>query len=327
MKVSIVIPTKNRVGVLEETIAHILTRQNYPQDKLEIIIINDGEEFDDSFRQKYPGVKIQKNKGAGAASARNTGAELATNELLLFIDDDILIAKNCIERHVKLHELYKESIVSGTWKYDDSLVANFKKTAFGRYKLLYDYQPDKIDKGLVADGVYSIECLASFNLSIIKADFNRIGGFNLKFPFAGCEDQEFTMRAKEIGFALLFDTLNISINNEKDRANLDKWLNRQYTGVQGYVMLCDIFPYKKQEKLYLENAPISKNDSLNLKLKKTGKYWLSINASLILIKGMTRVLEKIGIEDKVLFKLYNTLCGLYLSKGFRYSYKNYKKIN
>ncbi|MGP8217429.1 MAG: glycosyltransferase family 2 protein [Bacteroidia bacterium] len=322
MNVSIIIPTKNRASILEEAISHLFTVQKYPLENFEVIVVNDGDLLPGKLLQRYPNVKIIKNNGSGAGNARNTGADIAKNELLLFIDDDMLIGDNCISLHIELHKKFDRALVSGSWVYGQSMINLLVSSPFGRYKLKYDYKSlEGKNENMIAPGIYSTNSLASFNLSIYKKDFWELGGFNVNFPFAGCEDQEFTMRAIAKGYKLLLDANNICINNEKDRIDLNKWLMRQYTGVQGYVLLCDLFPFRKKEVLYYENAPINSGDSLRLKLKKEAKYMLSSNIVLPVILYITRLSEKLKINDSFLFRLYNALCGLYLYKGFRYSCK------
>jgi GT2 family glycosyltransferase len=322
MDVSIIIPTKNRSSILEETLHSIYTKQIYNLNNLEVIVINDGEELPVVLSQKYPSVKIIKNTSNGAASARNMGAEVAQNELLLFIDDDILIGEDCIKKHVEIHSRYKRCIVSGTWNYDKTMLELFKSTHFGRYKLINDYKPLAIkEERSISPNLYKTDSLASFNMSILKTDFSILGGFNTHFPFAGCEDQEFTIRAKEIGFLLLLDCSNININNEKDRTDMEKWLVRQFTGIQGYALMCELFPFKKSERLNTENNYIKMSDTTKLKLKKSLKYILAKKIPLNTIKYLTKICEQLNITDSILFKCYNLLCGLYLYKGFQYSLK------
>lgn len=321
MNVSVIIPTKDRSSILEETLQHIYQIPDFREKPNEVIVINDGKLQLDYLLQKYKNLQIHRNKSKGAAGARNTGAALAKNDLLLFLDDDMLMSNDCLARHTDLHIKYPHSLVSGSWEYTATMVEVLQKSPFGRYKLLNDYRAiTGTEENKLSDGIYAATSLASFNLSIMHTDFEELKGFNDSFPYAGCEDQEFTMRAKEKGYTLVLDTSNICINNEKDRADMNKWLTRQYTGVQGYPLLCELFPYRKSEALFVENTPINTNDSFALKVKKGFKYILSFSPLLALLKGTTSLLSSLNFSDKLLARLYKTLCGLYLYKGFRTSY-------
>jgi glycosyltransferase involved in cell wall biosynthesis len=326
MKVSLIIPTKNRPLILQATIDNLFNCQNFPAHELEVIVVNDGEEELSQLRQKYETLKIIQNQGkGGAAGARNTGAGVATGQLLLFIDDDILIGKDCIQRHCSLHTEYQNAIISGAWIHNPDLVIQMQSTPFGRYKLKNDYLASHGDpQKELKPGLFWAEALASFNLSVLRSDFRTLGGFNTEFQYAGCEDQEFTMRAKANNFLLLLDMNNINWHNEVDRGDMKKWLMRQYTGVQGFPLLCELFPLNKQGALYFENIPIQRNDSLRIKVKKSIKYFLSGSLMLAIIKSITRILERVNAGDRMLFRCYSALCGLYLYKGFRLSFDKEK---
>jgi glycosyltransferase involved in cell wall biosynthesis len=326
MMVSLIIPTKNRPLILEATIDNLFNCSKFPAHQLEVIVVNDGKEELSQLRQKYETLKIIQNQGkGGAAGARNTGAAVATGDLLLFIDDDILVGEDSIHRHCTLHTEYPKALISGAWIHNPDLVIQMKGTPFGRYKLKNDYLASHGDpQKVLKPGLFWAEALASFNLSVLKSDFTALGGFNTEFQYAGCEDQEFTMRAKANNFLLLLDMNNINLHNEVDRADMKKWLMRQYTGVQGFPLLCELFPFNKQGALYFENIPIQRNDSLRIKVKKSIKFWLSGSLTLALITGITRLLEGVNAGDRLLFRCYSALCGLYLYKGFRLSFDQEK---
>ena len=327
MNLSIIIPTLNRNNILKETIHSILFRQDYPIAKIEIIVINDGEgEIDlGDLNMEENNLKIIKNPSDGVCSARNLGARLAKNELLLFIDDDILISGENITRHVKLHGQYENALITGRWEYTEEFLKEMRKTPFSRYKLAYDYKCMKGYELLEFEsGIFLAESLASFCLSLRKDLFEKTGGFDENFPHAGAEDQEFSQRAKKMGYTLLYDPTNICFHNEKDRLNIDAWLQRQYRGVMGFVYFAKKEPKNKEKELYYENTPINGKDSYKLKFKKIGKYILSKSFWLNLIRRGVGLMEKFRLPDKYIFKGYKILCGLYIYKGFTVSYTKLK---
>jgi glycosyltransferase involved in cell wall biosynthesis len=94
-KVSVVIPTYNRAGLISETIQSVLD-QTFAD--FEIVVVDDGStdntkdvvaSFEDS-RIKYI---YQENRGLSAA--RNTGANASNTDYILFLDsDDLLLPHN-----------------------------------------------------------------------------------------------------------------------------------------------------------------------------------------------------------------------------------------
>jgi len=89
VKVSTIIPTYNRSGVLPATVESALA-QTYPD--FEVIVVNDGSEDDTrqiAERIDDPRVTvIHHAHNRGVAAARNTGIEAARGTLLAFLDDD-----------------------------------------------------------------------------------------------------------------------------------------------------------------------------------------------------------------------------------------------
>ncbi len=88
---SLVIPTRNRSGILRECLAAAL-RQTVP---LEIIVLDDGSTDDTAevVRREFPQVRYERFGGPnGPAFVRNRGSELATAPILFPLDDDAVLA-------------------------------------------------------------------------------------------------------------------------------------------------------------------------------------------------------------------------------------------
>ncbi len=92
--VSVVLPTHNRSAMLRDCLENGLFLQNYPRDRWEIVLINDGsvddtEEVVQELIPKSPvPVRYFKLEGRGATAARNFGMQQARGEIVAHIDDD-----------------------------------------------------------------------------------------------------------------------------------------------------------------------------------------------------------------------------------------------
>ena len=87
LRASVVIPTKNRYGILSETLRSIL-QQDEP---LEIIVLDDGSSdgTPDRLRAEFPSVRVESfRRSRGPSYRRNQGARLAKGDFLFTIDDD-----------------------------------------------------------------------------------------------------------------------------------------------------------------------------------------------------------------------------------------------
>ena len=89
---SVIIPTFNREAFLLDAVRSAV---NASPENTEIIVVNDGSEFSENVKSALDILNISVLKtegGIGAGGARNQGAEHATGQWLLFLDDDDLIA-------------------------------------------------------------------------------------------------------------------------------------------------------------------------------------------------------------------------------------------
>lgn len=103
MKISVIVPIYNVEQFLEECLASIIGQSYY---NLEIILVDDGSTDDsakicDRFAIIDERVKVIHKRNGGSAAARNDGLQIATGELIGFIDSDDLIALDFFEKLFK----------------------------------------------------------------------------------------------------------------------------------------------------------------------------------------------------------------------------------
>lgn len=101
MKVSCIITTYNRPELLVDAIDSVL-RQSLPPDEIIVVDDNSSVSYADVI-EKYQGqvqfVKTSEGK-KGVSAARNTGIELATGDVIAFLDDDDLWLERKVEFQV-----------------------------------------------------------------------------------------------------------------------------------------------------------------------------------------------------------------------------------
>jgi len=95
MKVSVIIPTRNRAKILEKTLGRLVRDDGFSE-----IIIVDGASEDEtpeiveSFMKSYKNVRIKyhrSHKREGSSKASNIGMKLADGDILIRLDDDMII--------------------------------------------------------------------------------------------------------------------------------------------------------------------------------------------------------------------------------------------
>ena len=138
-KVSVVIPAYNCQDTIAECLDSLLI-QNYPQEQIEIIVVDDGSEDDTGnlIRCKYKKVKLVVNeRNFGRAYSRARGTALATGDIIAQTDADCIVAKNWIENIVQ-NLAEEDCIVTGPVIHENTLMGKLTAiTDFG------DFQSDK----------------------------------------------------------------------------------------------------------------------------------------------------------------------------------------
>ena len=194
---SIIIPTYNRPKNLKnciESLKHI----NYPRNRFEVIIVDDGStQVLDNLIEPYKSlmkVTLIRQKNAGPAKARNTGASVAQGKYVAFTDDDCVPDQNWL--------LVLENAFSNSPK---ALLG-------GRTINTFSDNPYSTASQLLIDYIYDyynhrsgkIQFFTSNNFAISRELFNQVGQFDINFPLAAGEDREFCDRCLFQGYSLAY---------------------------------------------------------------------------------------------------------------------------
>lgn len=125
MKISVIIPAKNRASLLPFTLKNILSQTLKPH---EIIVVDDGstDNIIDVVHEFQTEVIFVNNQGKGPGAARNTGYKIATGNLIQFFDSDDLMTLNKLETQAMLLTKHDADFVYGPWvkAYDNNGVWN-----------------------------------------------------------------------------------------------------------------------------------------------------------------------------------------------------------
>ncbi|MBU2551667.1 MAG: glycosyltransferase family 2 protein [Proteobacteria bacterium] len=87
MKVSCVIPTRDRKDMVQEAIASALAQRPRAP---EVVVVDDGstDGTAEALRSRFPRVRLVQTSGLGPGWARNLGAGAAGGDVLMFLDSD-----------------------------------------------------------------------------------------------------------------------------------------------------------------------------------------------------------------------------------------------
>ena len=176
VEVSVVVATYDRpahiVRLLEQLDDQTLAPSNY-----EVVVVDDGSAVDlrsvlTPSAYRYA-LRVERQDNAGSAAARQLGAEQASGDVLLFVDDDMEVSPDFVESHLAAN------------RDDDRLVVLGRRRAgrtspgmplVERYRLQTgDRLSEKVRTGrLEVTG----EFLYTGNLSMSRSLFTEVGGFD-----------------------------------------------------------------------------------------------------------------------------------------------------
>ena len=107
MKATVVIPTFNRSRRLAELLRCLVAQ---PRESLSRVVVCDDGSSDDTqsvtreFESLLPVLySRQDNRGFRAGQARNMGLSRATGDVVIFLDDDVLVAPDFVDQHLLAH--------------------------------------------------------------------------------------------------------------------------------------------------------------------------------------------------------------------------------
>jgi GT2 family glycosyltransferase len=321
--VSFIVPTYRRPDVLQPTLRALLA-VDYPPDRCEVIVVDDGS----GDRTGSVVAELQKTTrsslvyasqpNSGASTARNHGARLATGEILIFVDDDIVVEPSHVHDHLTTRTAHGDALVNGHWEFPTDFADVLAASPFGRFRLEVErWVKDRIPKTHLDDGCESPSAVTACNLGIRRELFWELGGFDETFPYAGYEDQEFSYRAVEAGCLLVYDQRIRLLHNDQ-RLTFAQFCQRQQRGAGTAVHLACRHPGEFSVRpLIIENCRTTRSDPPGLILKKTMKRGLSTGPALASIHAGIQLLERAAPYSRLLQRTYWFVSGLYIFKGVR----------
>jgi glycosyltransferase involved in cell wall biosynthesis len=203
MEISVVIPTRDRSAILDETLTR-LGRQS-GEVAFEVIVIDDASrDGTPTAVREHPAHAaldirlLEQPSPLGPAAARNRALDAAAAPVCLFLNDDTWPHGDLVERHARFHRETPEpkaallgSIV---------LPADPSPTPFMRLfaELSFDYEG--VDPRNAGGGRFF-----TANVSAKIELLREVGGFDESFPLAAHEDLDLGLRLEKRGMRLAYD--------------------------------------------------------------------------------------------------------------------------
>jgi GT2 family glycosyltransferase len=314
---SVVVSTFNRAEALVETLA-ALARQDAPLNSYEVIVVDDGSTDNtwaklEAISTPYPLRTVRHNGNRGVSAGRNSGIRLAQGGTLIFVSDDVLVPPSFVRQHVETLERMPGYWVVGAFRQRDSTIA----TPFGRYleDLERSFESGR-SANEIAPGLWEMTWPTARNLSLPRADLDRIGLFDERFRTT-CEDQDLAQRARDAGIRFVYSTEIDCIHNDQ-AADLERYCSFQERGARDTVALCAKAPELHGEAPIVQvNGPISPEDGPRLALKKLCKLVLARSLPTILLYDAIRAGERLRLPEPILRRAYRLAISLAIFRGWR----------
>lgn len=190
--VSVIIPTFKDTDNLIKCLKALYS-QSYPQEYIEVIVVNNDPNEDISYLQKqfFKLIILSENK-VGSYAARNKGIEYASKEVLVFTDSDCIPDSDWIKNGIAYLESHHTcKIVGGEIR---KKFLSETPTTIELYDNFSYHQQEKY--------VSKYHFAVTANLFVTKDVFNKIGKFNGRMKSGG--DSEFGHRGWRAGFVVCY---------------------------------------------------------------------------------------------------------------------------
>lgn len=318
--VSFVVPTCRRPEALRLTLSALLAVE-YPSSGYEIVVVDDGSTVEQVVADFLGGpvaVHYRAQSGRGAAATRNLGAQVASGELLVFCDDDVVVSPDHVRRHLDAQRCFERALVNGISSLPPETLAEFESTPFGRYRLELERSYEaEADVDPLGQGRFATSLLSARNLSIRRDVFWEIGGFDEGFPWAGAEDQDLSLRAERAGCTLIRDH-NIRVVHNEQILSVSQFCTREERSAETIVVLSEKYPEETRRRaLFQENAHVRVGEGLGSSAKKALKSLFATSLVLAVLDRIVPLLDRLPVPERALHRIYRGLVGLHIFRGVR----------
>lgn len=218
-KFSFITPAYNNPDEVAKLLESI--KPEYTNDRtLEAIVVDDCSR-NDSIRKVVGGYDfaryIRLERNSGPAIARNTGAKSARNEILIFVDSDVILNNDTLS---KIREKFDRDdsieILGGEY---DLVPANPSTSTTFKSLMVRSWCP----KGS------TVTVFLTRLGAIKKSIFDKFGGFDAELKTASVEDYELARRLTKSGYAIYYDSsLTVKHHFPSFRSQLKLFFHRSF---------------------------------------------------------------------------------------------------
>ena len=198
LTLSVVMPTYDEPERLEAALKS-LSQQDYPHEAIQIIVVDDASPHLDSERLHAAVAPLQlqllrNEQNQGRARTRNTALRVASGEIVVFLDSDMIVGTNFLRAHVQRHQNHAEAVFVGNVRF----ASEIPNTSLTRY--IEGRGVHRVDE----DKPIPFNCFVTGNSSVRRSTLLRVGFFDEDLTAYGGEDLELGYRLHLAGIPLYY---------------------------------------------------------------------------------------------------------------------------
>jgi len=206
--ITIITPSYNRAEMIKDAIESVLAQdfQSFEH------IIVDGCSTDGTLEilKRYPHLKVISESDQGMYDALNKGLEIATGEIIGFLNTDDLYAENIFNTVARKFDDPDVMAVAGR-----AIV--FSELSDGKIKIVDNYSPE--DSSLIESSTIGSNFFNAWFFR--RSTFNRIGKFNPNYKIVGDRDFMFRFTLSNLKYTAIND-LVYNYRMHEDSLTFDK---------------------------------------------------------------------------------------------------------
>lgn len=204
--ISVVVPTRRRADLVKRCV-NSLIEQDYPRERYEIIVVEDGSHVAQSVVESLRSTKTRlaylSIPHSGAAATYEAGLEKASSDLVAFIDDDAMAPRTWLSQISSILMERKSQGVIGTGGHisGEYPLERFEASLSSTGELLWT------GFGLVSSPPCEVDHLPGCNMAFWRDALLKIGGFDTRFSktMSWRHETDLCLRLRRKGYRLIYD--------------------------------------------------------------------------------------------------------------------------
>ena len=277
-KISIVIPTFNRIGSLPRALDSALNQTYQPS---EIIVVDNGSSDGTTklLRERYPSIRLLIEKKLGVSATRNKGIRHSKFQWIALLDSDDAWDKTKLEKQ-------KNALASSQDQFrlvhtNEIWIRNGNK--FNQMKKHQKFGGD------IFNNCLSLCCISPSSVLINKNIFKEVGYFDESLPV--CEDYDLWLKiCSQEKILFINQKLTLKYGGHKDQLSKTYWgMDRfRIKSLENLILNYKLKPDQKinaiktivkKLKIIVNGAYKRNNSSIINKYEEKLFYWKNINTS------------------------------------------------